>query len=483
MQRSTGKAKAILLQASVTVTGVIKGILLLKLIAGLGKEHYAFISQFLVIGMIGAQALMAGFDAPMVSDTATQKSECAPDALKLVILINLLGLCLLFLLAPEAIANFVWGDASHSTEAMLLLAYIGVQGLSLTKLTQFQGEKKFSLYTRYQMAQQLTQLAAIALTTWTGSIFYIVNAVILAELTVWTLTSLLVPLAPFIGKPTTKEKLIWIKVNLRVALPLFASTLLIWIITNGGRLVAVDQTDLKTLAMYSSTLAIAVLSSALTNPLCTVFFPYLSAGKGKNKEDSQSNLEQAQSALLATSTLLSIGILCLARPAIDYLAGPSFYAGPLFTFLICAGYIFFAQSRIVGLYHSINGSSGAIFRIYCLGSILFLAMAWLSSQLIGINGIALSFALGCFMLFSLLMKIDRKPSFKHLKLTASRFLVALLTLYTACYFDFSSFYTGIVGASLISAAAMIILYAVATTHEREVLNGMTSRLRAKLTKS
>lgn len=457
------------------LTGVIKGIVLLKLVSELGAENYAFLSQFLVIGMVGGQLLIANFDAPLISDIAAGRGNTAARSVALLILLNSLLLSSVFFLWPTAISSFIWGDEKYAIAIPLILALMTVQALSLSRLAQLQGQKNFHAYTRYQITQQLAQLAAVAISIRANQIIYVAYAIILAELIVWAIFSCIYLPLFSTKKETILVDLRWIFRYSKVAMPLLGTTFLIWLITNGGRMIAVNQTELRTLAMYSATLAIAVLSSALTNPLCTVFFPYFSAGKDK---EAQQALIQAQWVLLGSSTLLSVGLICVARPAVNFLAGEDFYAGPAFTFWICAGYVFYGQARILGLYKAVNGTPTVVLRAYLFGAGLFLIIAWIAGMTIGINGIAMAFCISCFTM-CILLKLKMQHEYKQLARSVSFCLLAApFILLGASTIDFSNLYTSIPGAGIISAVTLMLFYALATKDETEslkkLLKGMKS---------
>ncbi|MGM8061437.1 lipopolysaccharide biosynthesis protein [Vogesella indigofera] len=403
-------AKAVSLQVAVMLVGIIKGFLILKIMTSFGAEEYALLSQFLVVASFSVQLMFLSYDAAFVSQISSgTNSRQAYQAIAFLFVVNAIILFFGCFFFGGNLAYVIFGDGRHVDVMMFFCFYILAQAFNLITLLGFQGSRNFKAYALFQMAQQLLQLLAVFLGTSLKSGTLLLVFLISAEVFLF-----------FCGRSNLRHFFIeiksirarvgWIKENLSVAAPLFFAFMMIWLVNNGGRLAVVHQGGLLTLASYSATLSIAVLSGILINPLCSVFFPYFSASKN----------EAASAALAGKMTLLifsgaaGLFIILLSEPVLSVLAKKELFSGSMFVFFVCVGQVFYGQARILSLYSVVNGMASHGSKAFFGGAIALIMMLFLVSGR-GVVWVAASFAIAnlttVFLLMPVVMKILSESSF------------------------------------------------------------------------
>lgn len=394
MPRDDMKAKSILFQVGVMFVGVAKGLASIKLMVGFGVDHFAMLSQFMVLATFATQVFLWGYDTPFVAKHATgENSSSAYLAILWLQGFNFIALLLAFIFFKGQFSEFVWGDAKYASYLYALLVYISLLSLNLTTLLRYQAERRFDRYALFQVAQSLLQLLAILIGTLLENMVTIVVLLIVFEGALFGFTASQI-ISKKIFSTGIEKPLKWLSNNLTIAKSMLVSFLMIWILNNGGRFIVVGYQDLGYLASYAATYSIAVLAGVLINPVCSVFFPYFCCVSDSEKQNTEKTFLVSQLALLVMGGILGIGVIAMSRSVLSTLAPPELFAGEKFVLCICLAQIFYGQARICSLYLTVNGLPKTSQIAFILGAVFFIFSGIFLIQPWGSLGVVVALTLG-----------------------------------------------------------------------------------------
>lgn len=396
------RARGIILQIIVMIIGMIKGFISLNLLVGMSNQTYAVISMFLVVTGFCVQLILLNFDAPLVSSLTKNdnQDEIGLFSVTIIIIINSFILMTGFYFLSNKISISIWNTSEYSNYVMQLAFYIFIVSLNLRTLLVFQAEKKFDHYGVFQIGQQLFQLMAIAIGVYNKKLNTIVDLLIVGELLIFIISCCFSKKdKKWINIKKISDVFEWIKNSRKMAFPLLASFFMIWIITNSGRFIVIHQLGINKVAQYNASLALAVLSGLIINPICTVFFPFFTSSKNNKTSTTEHMLVEGQLFLIVLITLASISIISLSKQLICFLAKPELYAGAFFFCFICIGQLFYGSARLTSLYYSVNGKPKYSMHSFVVGALTMLIGGVTLVYEYGIIGVSIAFCLSSAMAF------------------------------------------------------------------------------------
>ncbi|QZA78310.1 hypothetical protein K4H28_02515 [Deefgea tanakiae] len=405
------------------LVGMVKGFVSLTMMVGFGHEHYAMLSQFLVLAGFTAQIMMLNYDAQFVAKVSVgEDPSIGYSALLKLLILNTSFIFFIASMFDQPLSSFIWGTDRYVSYVVILVIYVFILSLNLLSFLRFQASKKFDYFAGLQILQQLLQLLAIFVGVYLANVLLLVILLILFELLLWFTVQFLG------GRPKFSYKNFglsfdWLRKGSGIAVPLLASFLMIWILNNGGRLILVNQHGLKALAPYAATFSIAILSGLLINPICSVFFPYFSRGQ-QNLSEIACSVVSAQLALLIFGGVVSMFLIVSSKILIGILASPELFAGSFFVFFICAAQLFYGQARIISLYLAVNDKALSGLYAFMLGAMILLFVGFFSAAQFLAKGIAMATMLGSFVSAAWLW-IKMPPLVKASGLIQGRFTILL----------------------------------------------------------
>jgi len=372
---------------------MIKGFVALKILVQFGDHDYAMLSQFFVVSMVGVQLVATNFDAPFVTYLVNhpQGHRTAVNGLVHYVLLIEIVAALLIAAVPGPISFWIWGE-SYLTMLGLLFVYVIVLSGNNVTLLCYQADRNFSAYSRLQIVQQLFQLCAFGLGLWSGKVAILVYLVILFELLLWGVGWRYKRLLSF-----SKQQILlsrdWIRTNWPVAWPLFIGFLMIWGLNNYGRFLVVHQLELAALASYAATFSIATLAGILINPVCAVFFPYMSVNSGSDAS-AVNSLLSGLTILLGLTTCLSLCLTTGTGVLMKLVARGDLFAGIGFVAHVCIAQAAYGVARLANLSTVVRNRTlhGSI--AFATGLVISVVLGLLLGPRQGIVGIALSYGLG-----------------------------------------------------------------------------------------
>ncbi|WP_429043294.1 hypothetical protein [Aeromonas veronii] len=388
------KVRWVLFQLLVMIVGMLKGVISLKLMVGLGHEYYAVLSQYLVLAMASTQLILLNYDAPFISRISKgEKASIAYSALLHLLLFNFILIFLMAFFFDSSISSFIWGSVSYKSYVPFLMVYILLLSLNLLTLLCFQSQRKFDYYGTFQIFQQLLQLLATLIGVYFNDVFLLLTLLIFVELLLWIGSGFLCARPDFLYKNVVVS-FNWLKSGIQIAFPLLVSFFMIWILNNGGRLLLVEQKGLISLAPYAATYSIAILSGLLINPICSVFFPYFSSTQNDHNAGTFGAVVSAQLVLLVFGGGVSLFIIIFSGFLLSILASPTLFAGSFFVFFICVAQLFYGQSRILSLYLAVNDKARSSLYAFTLGATILIIVGWFVVKTWQEQGAAFALMLG-----------------------------------------------------------------------------------------
>lgn len=422
------KIKAIFLQLALTAFSVLKGFAILKLTVELGDEQFAFLSQFLVMAAFFGQMALLNFDALVVSELALEKQK--PD--KIMRPLMLIWFFVSFFIAvsisiwSRELSITIWGGEQYFNYIPLFALYVVVLSFNLTSLIQFQGEKRFVNYSVYQFVQQFLQLLAVSIGVYFDNVYLLILILIIFEISISILGLRKIGLL-FSGINEVRTALKWIKSNAISSLGLLISTLMIWILINGGRLVIVNESDLQTLAQYVATCSIAMLPGLFVNPICTIIFPYLS----HEPNEAENAAEKGLLLVMVLGAIVAVILIFFAKQLLAFVAKQELYAGDWFVYTISIGQVIYGQSRLISLYAIAKQRSGVGFVAYSVGAFVFVVSSVFLIRPFGLTGVGVSFLFGNYVSYLYLinsLNVRFLVGFKFAKFNYLHVLLLLLLI-------------------------------------------------------
>ncbi|MBT1070610.1 lipopolysaccharide biosynthesis protein [Pelotalea chapellei] len=395
------KAKALTSQMGVMLFTMIKGFVALKIMVQFGDHDYAMLAQFFVVSMFAVQFIAVNFDAPLVTSLVNrpQDHRLVFNGLAHLMLLNLLLLSVCAFLSPMTFSQWIWGEEAYLMVGLFLVYVLALSGNQLTLLC-FQAERSFTAYSRLQIIQQLFQLFSLILGFWLKNILYVAMFAILFELLLWKAGWRYKTAISFTRAQLSQSRG-WIRSNWSVAWPLFFSFIMIWGLNNYGRFLVIQQLDLKALASYAATFSIAILSGQLINPVCSIFFPYMSENGGRDENAIKSLLSGLTILLISTS---SVGFVLTASTWIlmKLVARADLFAGFAFVACVCAAQTAYGVARLANLSTVVRNKTMHGTAAFAAGLALSIVLGvWLGSYN-GIIGIAASYCAGSIFAMSVI---------------------------------------------------------------------------------
>lgn len=387
------KKKALISQVGVMLFTMVKGFVALKIMVQFGDHDYALLSQYFVVSMFAVQLIALNFDAALVSSLVNRPQDHRDvfNSLVHLMLFNLLIIALFAVVFPGVVSTWIWGGNYFILLGLILVYVLALSGNQITLLC-FQAEKSFTAYSRLQMMQQLFQLFAIGLGLWCRSVALVAIFTILFELSLWVVGWKHKNCVSFSRQQFRRSK-VWIRLTWPVAWPLFLGFFMIWGINNYGRFLVVHQLDLKVLASYAATFSISILAGILINPICSVFFPYMSENNGVDSSAVRSLLLGLTLLLLLTSCL-GFTLTASTWYLMKLVARADLFAGFNFVACVCVAQITYGVARLANLSTVVRNRTLHGSLAFALGLVLSIGLGFWFGAKYGILGIAISYCIG-----------------------------------------------------------------------------------------
>lgn len=436
------KVKGLISQFGVTIFAIFKGFIALKILVHFGDHNYALLSQYFVISIFGVQCLLLGFDAPFVSALINQPQDFKRifNSIVHLLIFNLFLIFFGALLFPSTFSLLIWGGEFYLLLGLLLIYMVALSGNQITLLC-YQTEKNFNAYSSLQILQQLFQIIALFLGYLLHNFLAVALLVIVFEIALWAFGfkyKLCISFAPHQFKQSWE----WIRSNWSVACPIFLGLAMIWGLNNYGRFIIVHQFDLKALASYAATFSIAVLSGILINPICMVFFPYISENYGRSLDAAQS-LISGLVLLIGFTSIIGFLLTITTELLMKIFARSDLFAGSLFVACVCVAQMAYGTARLTNLLTVVRSRTLPGLLAFTSGLIISIGTGlWLGS-LRGIPGIAVSYCIGTIFAMIAIIFITMQYVKKcHPKIAIIRFVIfmvlSFLLPFTAIWISWES---------------------------------------------
>jgi O-antigen/teichoic acid export membrane protein len=437
------KTKALISQVGVMLFTMIKGFLALKIMVQFGDRDYALLSQFFVVSMFGVQFITLNFDAPFVTSLVNrpQDHRLVLNSLAHLMAFNLLLIALVAILFPSTVSSWIWGGNFSIMVGLLLIYVLVLSGNHITLLC-FQAAKDFTAYSRLQIIQQAFQLFALGIGFWLGNIKLLVITAIIFELVLWRLGWTHKTAISF-SREQSKQSRGWIRANWPVAWPLFLGLTMIWGINNYGRFLVVHQLNLKSLASYAATFSIAVLSGLLINPICSVFFPYMSQNNGQDSSAVRSLLS-GLTLLIGLTACLGFVLTASTWLLMKLVARADLFAGFPFVACVCVAQMAYGVARLANLSTVVRNRTLHGSLSFAMGLIISILLGFWFGPSFGILGIAVSYCIGsAFSMLVILCDVlsfvkNSHPQFGLIRFSAFTALSFILP-FSATWVNWNSF--------------------------------------------